>query len=116
MAILPHVQVASRLSGKVKVHLYSSAPYSIVKSNLSSDGESQCGNRGVLVNSFRQRMCHFLYETYTRARIAQLFNIIIEFPADFNPSPRGCRNLDGKYNSAASESVTVFPDENVSRP
>ena len=30
--------------------------------------------------SFRQRLSHFLYETYTKARIDQLFNVIIEFP------------------------------------
>ena len=30
--------------------------------------------------NFRQRLAHFLYETYTRSRIDQLFNIIIEFP------------------------------------
>lgn len=29
---------------------------------------------------FRQRLAHFLFETYTKARIDQLFNIIIEFP------------------------------------
>ncbi len=28
----------------------------------------------------RFRLRHFLYETYTHARIEQLFNIIIEFP------------------------------------
>ena len=30
--------------------------------------------------NFRQRLAHFLYETYTRSRIDQLFDIIIEFP------------------------------------
>ena len=30
--------------------------------------------------SFRQRLAHFLYETYTKARIDQLWNIIIGFP------------------------------------
>ena len=32
------------------------------------------------LTSFRQRLCHYLYETYTLTRIDQLFNIIIEFP------------------------------------
>lgn len=30
--------------------------------------------------SFDQRLSHFLFETYTKARIDQLYNIIIEFP------------------------------------
>jgi hypothetical protein len=30
--------------------------------------------------SFRATLLKYLYETYTRARIEQLFNIIIEFP------------------------------------
>ena len=30
--------------------------------------------------SVRQRLAHFLYETYTKARIDQLWNIIIGFP------------------------------------
>lgn len=29
---------------------------------------------------FRRRLCHHLYEIYTRTRIDQLFNIIVEFP------------------------------------
>ena len=28
----------------------------------------------------RQKLLQYLYETYTKARIEQLFNIIIEFP------------------------------------
>ena len=32
------------------------------------------------LDSFRQRLAHFLYETYTKARIDQLWNIIIGFP------------------------------------
>ncbi|XP_023245836.1 anaphase-promoting complex subunit 2 [Copidosoma floridanum] len=32
------------------------------------------------VNSFKQKLNYFLYETYTRARIEQLFNIVIEYP------------------------------------
>ena len=32
------------------------------------------------MDSFRQRLAHFLYETYTKARIDQLWNIIIGFP------------------------------------
>ena len=30
--------------------------------------------------SFEQRLSHFLFETYTKARIDQLYNIIVEFP------------------------------------
>ena len=59
--------------------LYSSAPHRNGSLNTPYRFENNDGNRGVLI-SFRQRMCHFLYETYTRARIEQLFNIIIEFP------------------------------------
>ena len=33
-----------------------------------------------LLRSFRQQLCHFLFEIYTKARINQLFNIMIEFP------------------------------------
>lgn len=29
------------------------------------------------INKFKQKLSHFLYETYTRMRIDQLFNIII---------------------------------------
>lgn len=32
------------------------------------------------LKTFRQRLAHFLFETYTKARIDQLYNIIIEFP------------------------------------
>lgn len=32
------------------------------------------------VNTFKQKLGHFLYETYTQARIEQLFNIVIEYP------------------------------------
>ena len=32
------------------------------------------------LESFRQRLSHFLYETYTKARINQLWSIIINFP------------------------------------
>ena len=32
------------------------------------------------LHSFRRRLGNHLYETYTRARIEQLFNVIIEFP------------------------------------
>ena len=53
--------------------LYSSSPG---LSRLKSENDS---NLSLLV-SFRQRMCHYLYEVYTRAMIDQLFNIIIEFP------------------------------------
>lgn len=63
--------------GWVKL-LYSSALSSFTKTNTSYRPETT-ENRGILI-SFRQRMCHFLYETYTQARIEQLFNIIIEFP------------------------------------
>ena len=59
--------------------LYSSVPSSVIRSNTTHGNENIAGNKGILT-SFRQRMCHFLYETYTRARIEQLFNIIIEFP------------------------------------
>ena len=59
--------------------LYSSAPLSIPKSNTPHRLQNNDGS-GNILTSFRQRMCHFLYETYTRARIEQLFNIIIEFP------------------------------------
>ena len=34
----------------------------------------------IKTSNYRQRLAHFLYETYTKARIDQLFNIIIEFP------------------------------------
>ena len=53
--------------------LYSSSP-GITK--YKSENESNLS----LLMSFRQRMCHYLYEVYTRAMIEQLFNIIIEFP------------------------------------
>ena len=33
-----------------------------------------------VLHSFRRRLGNHLYETYTRARIEQLFNVIIEFP------------------------------------
>ena len=55
--------------------LYSSSP-GFSKTNTS---KSENENLGLLM-SFRQRMCHYLYEVYTRAMIEQLFNIIIEFP------------------------------------
>ncbi|KAL6425217.1 hypothetical protein ACFW04_009458 [Cataglyphis niger] len=32
------------------------------------------------INKFKQKLSHFLYETYTRIRINHLFNIIIEYP------------------------------------
>ncbi|XP_058810288.1 anaphase-promoting complex subunit 2 [Phymastichus coffea] len=32
------------------------------------------------VNSFKHKLGYFLYETYTRVRIEQLFNIVIEYP------------------------------------
>ncbi|XP_076296691.1 anaphase promoting complex subunit morula isoform X2 [Lasioglossum baleicum] len=32
------------------------------------------------INTFKQKLSHFLYETYTRFRIEQLFDIIIEYP------------------------------------
>lgn len=32
------------------------------------------------INTFKQKLCYFLYETYTRIRIDQLFNIVIDFP------------------------------------
>ncbi|XP_001605994.1 anaphase-promoting complex subunit 2 [Nasonia vitripennis] len=32
------------------------------------------------INTFKQKLSYFLYETYTRVRIEQLFNIIIEYP------------------------------------
>ncbi|XP_076226853.1 anaphase promoting complex subunit morula isoform X2 [Nomia melanderi] len=32
------------------------------------------------INKFKQKLSHFLYETYTRFRIEQLFDIIIEYP------------------------------------
>lgn len=64
--------------GWVKL-LYSSALPGCARNNTMSHIMENSGNRGILI-SFRQRMCHFLYETYTRARIEQLFNIIIEFP------------------------------------
>ncbi|XP_011505513.1 PREDICTED: anaphase-promoting complex subunit 2 [Ceratosolen solmsi marchali] len=32
------------------------------------------------INTFKQKLSYFLYETYTRERIDQLFNIVIEYP------------------------------------
>ncbi|XP_011633814.1 anaphase-promoting complex subunit 2 isoform X1 [Pogonomyrmex barbatus] len=32
------------------------------------------------INKFKQKLSHFLYETYTKTRIDNLFNIIIEYP------------------------------------
>ncbi|XP_011351715.1 anaphase-promoting complex subunit 2 isoform X2 [Ooceraea biroi] len=32
------------------------------------------------INKFKQKLSHFLYETYTKIRIDHLFNIIIEYP------------------------------------
>ncbi|KAG7213043.1 hypothetical protein KM043_002374 [Ampulex compressa] len=32
------------------------------------------------INKFKRKLSHYLYETYTRIRIEQLFNIIIEYP------------------------------------
>ncbi|XP_015589279.1 anaphase-promoting complex subunit 2 [Cephus cinctus] len=32
------------------------------------------------ISKFKQKLLHFLYETYTKIRIEQLFNIIIEYP------------------------------------
>lgn len=32
------------------------------------------------INTFKQKLSYFLYETYTRVRIDQLFNIVIEYP------------------------------------
>lgn len=49
--------------------------YSATSTGIVADAES---NR--ILRVFRQRLAHFLYETYTKARIDQLFNIIIEFP------------------------------------
>uniref|UniRef100_A0A1B6GF83 Anaphase-promoting complex subunit 2 n=3 Tax=Cuerna arida TaxID=1464854 RepID=A0A1B6GF83_9HEMI len=37
------------------------------------------------LNKFKQKLMHLLYETYTRTRIEQLFNIIIEYP-DSDPA------------------------------
>ncbi|XP_075228750.1 anaphase promoting complex subunit morula isoform X2 [Lycorma delicatula] len=39
----------------------------------------------VSLNKFKQKLQHLLYETYTRTRIEQLFNIIIEYP-DSDPA------------------------------
>jgi len=33
-----------------------------------------------LVMHFRQQLLHYLFEVYTKVRINQLFNIMIEFP------------------------------------
>lgn len=32
------------------------------------------------INIFKQKLVYFLYETYTRVRVDQLFNIVIEYP------------------------------------
>ncbi|XP_049784564.1 anaphase-promoting complex subunit 2 isoform X1 [Schistocerca cancellata] len=42
------------------------------------------------LNKFKQKLSHFLYETYTRTRIEQLFNIIIEYP-DSQPAVEDLR-------------------------
>ena len=44
------------------------------------DGINCSDEVNVTLKSFEQRLSHFLFETYTKARIDQLFNIIIEFP------------------------------------
>lgn len=43
------------------------------------------------INTFKQKLCYFLYETYTRIRIDQLFNIVIDFP-DSKPAIDDLRN------------------------
>ncbi|GLH11361.1 Anaphase-promoting complex subunit 2 [Gryllus bimaculatus] len=42
------------------------------------------------IKKFKQKLAHFLYETYTRTRIEQLFNIIIEYP-DSQPAVEDLR-------------------------
>jgi anaphase-promoting complex subunit 2 len=42
------------------------------------------------IKKFHQKISHFLYETYTRTRIEQLFNIIIEYP-DSQPAVEDLR-------------------------
>ncbi|XP_046390821.1 anaphase-promoting complex subunit 2 [Ischnura elegans] len=37
-------------------------------------------NRQKTIEKFNHKLTHYLYETYTRTRIDQLFNIIIEYP------------------------------------
>jgi anaphase-promoting complex subunit 2 len=51
----------------------------LLYSSLAGVGMDDCLLPGVL-QSFRRRLCNHLYETYTRTRIDQLFNVIIEFP------------------------------------
>ncbi|KAJ4430988.1 hypothetical protein ANN_19581, partial [Periplaneta americana] len=42
------------------------------------------------IKKYQQKISHFLYETYTRTRIEQLFNIIIEYP-DSQPAVEDLR-------------------------
>ncbi|KAJ9575582.1 hypothetical protein L9F63_007516, partial [Diploptera punctata] len=44
----------------------------------------------VALQKFQQNVSHFLYETYTRTRIEQLFNIVIEYP-DSQPAVEDLR-------------------------
>ncbi|KAJ8670804.1 hypothetical protein QAD02_002063 [Eretmocerus hayati] len=51
---------------------------------IYAGGSSRCSSleprQRDAVNTFKQKLSYFMYETYTRQRIDQLFNIVIEYP------------------------------------
>ncbi|XP_046467554.1 anaphase-promoting complex subunit 2 [Neodiprion pinetum] len=51
-----------------------------IYSGGSSKSPSLSSKTRETINKFKYKLSHFLYETYTRTRIDQLFNIIIEYP------------------------------------
>ncbi|XP_020706375.2 anaphase-promoting complex subunit 2 [Athalia rosae] len=51
-----------------------------IYSGGSSKSPSLSGETREAINKFKYKLSHFLYKTYTRTRIDQLFNIIIEYP------------------------------------
>lgn len=58
--------------------------------NGKSNSESSTSKTEEAIQKFKQKLAHFLYETYTRTRIEQLFNIIIEYP-DSQPAVEDLR-------------------------
>ncbi|XP_012279074.1 anaphase-promoting complex subunit 2 [Orussus abietinus] len=51
-----------------------------IYSGGSSKSMTLCSAVRAAINRFKQKLSHYLYEVYTRIRIEQLFNIIIEYP------------------------------------
>lgn len=60
-------------------------------SRIYSSSESNKPEVEASLNKFKQKLKHLLFETYTRTRIDQLFNIIIEYP-DSDPAIEDLRH------------------------